>query len=94
MFTLMDLPRYLFRLLSVFQILQNKTHEISPTISIALPFPKKEINQFDKATQTNHLSIPRLASFKKDLAVFVSLFLLSFAFTESTFNFQKMPEGE
>ena len=68
----MNLSWHLFRLLSFFQKLQNKKDKVSPDTCIALPFPKKGINQFDKAaTQAIHLSIPQLASFKKELAVFV-----------------------
>ena len=68
----MNLSSYLFRLLSVFQKLQNKNDKISLNICIALPFLKKEINQFNKAaTQAIHLSMPQLAGFKKDSAVFV-----------------------
>ena len=68
----MNLSWYLFRLLSVFQKLQNKNDKISLNICIALPFLKKEINQLNEAaTQAIHLSMPQLAGFKKDSAVFV-----------------------
>ena len=68
----MNLSWYLFRLLSVFQKLQNKNDKISLNIRTVLPFLKKEISQFNKAaTQAIHLSMPQLAGFKKDSAVFV-----------------------